>query len=190
MKSFAFLLSLQSLSHCTGFSPVKSPPHVSNPSRSALYATNVDGRKLDFQHKAASIAATLALGWAVGASSSLAAPTSSNDWTPASSGGGSSSFVVALSDSDFADFSLPSYQDVSAAEINTNLKGGKQLFGEAVIAASSSSSDAAASEPAAAQKKEPSAADLKAEKADAKAAQKAARERQQAAVEAAAAAIH
>lgn len=107
---------------------------MSNPSRSALCATNADGRKLDFQHKAASFAATLALGWAVGASSSLAAPTSSNDWTPAS--GVSSSFVVALSDSDFADFSLPSYQDVSAAEINQNLKGGKQLFGEAAITAS------------------------------------------------------
>ena len=48
---------------------------------------------------------------------------------------------------------------------------------------SSSSSDAPV-----AQKKEPSAADVKAEKAAAKAAQKAARERQQAAVEAGAAA--
>ena len=48
-----------------------------------------------------------------------------------SSSSSSSSFVVAgYSESDFTDFSLPSYKDVSAAEINTNLKGGKLLFGE------------------------------------------------------------
>lgn len=135
MRSFTLVLSLQSLSHCAGFSLVTTPPHhVSNPS--ALFATNGDGRQGDFHHKAASIAATLALGWAVGASSCLAAPSSSNDWTTSASST-SSSFVVALSDADFADFSLPSYQDVTASEINTNLKGGKLLFGEEATAAAS-----------------------------------------------------
>mmetsp|Transcript_13212 Transcript_13212/g.19958 ORF Transcript_13212/g.19958 Transcript_13212/m.19958 type:complete len:190 (-) Transcript_13212:977-1546(-) len=188
MRSFAFLLSVQSL--CTGFSPVKNSPqhHHVLPSPSALRATN-NGREVDFQHKLAGIAATLALGWTVGVSSSIAAPTttttSSNEWTT----GSSSSFMVALSDSDFADFSLPSYKEVSAAEINTNLKGGKNLFGEeATAAASSSSSSGAAASAPAEVKKEPTAADLKAEKAAAKAAQQAARARQQAAVEAAAAA--
>ena len=37
---------------------------------------------------------------------------------------------ASYSDSDFADFSLPSYQDVANAEINTNLKGGKELMGD------------------------------------------------------------
>mmetsp|Transcript_23518 Transcript_23518/g.50966 ORF Transcript_23518/g.50966 Transcript_23518/m.50966 type:complete len:194 (-) Transcript_23518:117-698(-) len=192
MRSFAFVLSLMSLSfQCTdGFSTLaKTPSHtMSNPSRTALSATN-DDRKVDFRHKAANIAATLALGWAVGSSSSLAAPLSSNDWTAASSCGSSSSFVVAFSDSDFTDFSLPSYKEVTDSAINANLKGGKQLFGEdAVAAASSPSGSAAAVAPAAVQKKEPTAAELKAAKVAAKAEQNAARARQQAAVEAAAAA--
>lgn len=178
------------LSLCTGFSPVKTVPRhdVSN-LRSALYAAN-DGRdEVSFQRKMTGIAATLALGWSVGMSSSIAAPKSNLDWTPSVSNGGGSGFVVALSDSDFADFSLPSYQEVNAAEINTNLKGGKQLFGEVSPSAASSpsSSETAASAPVA-EKKEPSAEDLKAGKAAAKAAAKAARERQQAAVEAAIAA--
>jgi len=135
MRSFAFLgLGLQCLV-CSGFSPVKTAPRhdVSNPSRSALCATN-DDRGVDFQRKVAGIAATLALGWAVGASSSIAAPALINDWTPASSGA-SSSVVVSFSDSDFADFSLPSYKEVSSAAINTNLKGGNQLFGEEALSA-------------------------------------------------------
>lgn len=139
-----------------------------------------------FQRKVTGIVATLALGWSLGVSSGVAAPASTHDWTPSVSSGGGSSFVVAYSDSDFADFSLPSYKEVSAAEINTNLKGGNQLLGEPAAASSSTSSETAA--PSVAEKKEPSAADVKAEKAAAKAAAKAARERQQAAVEAAIAA--
>ena len=76
-----------------------------------------------------------ALAWAVGTSPSLASPPIV--LTTTSGGGGSSSLVVAAeySNSDFTDFSLPSYQETLSAEPNTNLKGGKQLFGEGVSGA-------------------------------------------------------
>ena len=109
--------------------------------RSALRAAN-DAREgeVDFQQKVAGIAATLALGWTMGVGSSIAAPTTitlGSDWTSSTPSSSSSTLVVALSESDFADFSLPSYSEVSAAEVNTNLKGGKQLFGEEAVAKAS-----------------------------------------------------
>ena len=95
--------------------------------------------------------------------------------------------VVSLSDSDYADFSLPSYEEVSSAEINTNLKGSKQIFSDGRFELTSDSS--AGNSPAkAADGKTKSAADLLSDKAAAKIAAKAARERQLRAVEAAAAA--
>ena len=138
MRSFALILSVQGL--CTGFSPVKTTRHNDVLARSVLRATN-DAREgeVDFQlqRKVAGIAATLALGWTVGVGSSIAAPTTiplGSDWTspstPLSSSSSSSTLVVAMSESDYADFSLPSYKEVTTAEVNTNLKGGKQLFGE------------------------------------------------------------
>jgi len=42
------------------------------------------------------------------------------------------------SSSDFTDFSLPSYKDALTAELNSNLKGEKNLFGEEASSASSS----------------------------------------------------
>lgn len=93
---------------------------------------------------------------------------------------------MALSDSDYADFSLPSYKDVSSAEINTNLKGSKQIFSDSRFELSAPSDRSADSSKAAAT--QTSAADLLANKAAAKVAAKAARERQLKAVEAAAAA--
>lgn len=73
------------------------------------------------------IAATtsLALGlWAMSTSPSLASPFINPTATS------SSSIVVSAeySSSDFTDFSLPSYQDALKAELNSNLKGDKQLF--------------------------------------------------------------
>jgi len=151
-------------------------------------------KQVGYHHSVASIAATVAvLGWSVCSGSSMAySPVeTSSSIDPSDMVGGGSSVVVALSESDFADFSLPSYQEVNAAEINTNLKGGKLLFGEeeASISKASVAGDTS-SEPTddTPKKKEPTAADLKAEKAAAKAAQQEARARQQAAVEAAAAA--
>mmetsp|Transcript_29478 Transcript_29478/g.59278 ORF Transcript_29478/g.59278 Transcript_29478/m.59278 type:complete len:204 (+) Transcript_29478:48-659(+) len=202
MRFFAFVLSLQTLSinYCNGFthSATATSTHravdgVSHPP-SAL-----KGQQEDSINKvSANIAATttLALGlWAMSASPSLASPLM-NPTAPSSSS--SSSFMVSAeySSSDFTDFSLPSYKDALTAELNSNLKGEKNLFGEEASSASTStsSSDAAPSAPAAApaaaapQKKEPTAAELKAEKAAAKAAQRAAREAQQAAIEAAVAA--
>lgn len=87
--------------------------------------------------------------------------------------------TVSLSDSDYADFSLPSYEAVSSAEINTNLKGSKQIFSDGRFELTSDSS--AGNSPAnAAAGKSISAADLLSDKAAAK--------RQLRAVEAAAAA--
>mmetsp|Transcript_16905 Transcript_16905/g.48572 ORF Transcript_16905/g.48572 Transcript_16905/m.48572 type:complete len:193 (-) Transcript_16905:92-670(-) len=188
MKSIAFVLSLslQSVSFSVGFSPLATQKAHKSSRGSELFAA--DGQEVDhLQRKVAHIAATLALGWAVGAGSSHAAPLSSNDWSSTTS---SSSFVVALSDNDFADFSLPSYGEATKAEVNTNLKGDKYLLGEAsksysATSSSSGDEDTAVESPQAAQKAEPSAAELKAEKDAAKAAQKAARERQKAAAEAA-----
>ena len=117
---------------------MKTTQHNDVLARSALRATN-DAREgeVDFQlqRKVAGIAATLALGWTVGVGSSIAAPATIplvSDWTSPStpSSSSSSTVVVAMSESDYADFSLPSYKEVTTAEVNTNLKGGKQLFGE------------------------------------------------------------
>ena len=119
------LLTLQGLCHCTnGFSP---PHRTSKLSRSALCAANE-------LHKGASAAVAVALGWVMASTPSLAVPLDEMPTATVTSTSSSSTFVVALSDSDFADFSLPSYQDVAAAEINTNLKGGKMLFSEEATA--------------------------------------------------------
>jgi hypothetical protein len=42
----------------------------------------------------------------------------------------SAAAASSYSESDFANFSLPSYQDVVASSANSNLKGGKMLFDE------------------------------------------------------------
>ena len=145
---FAFVLQ-QTVSHyCNGFSTYSatttSSSHqsvdgrMSNPSSSSLFvATDGNHQQEEAVNKVAvSIATTTAataftLGlWAMNASPSLAEPLA-NPMPAVISSSSSSSFVVAgYSESDFTDFSLPSYKDVSAAEINTNLKGGKLLFGE------------------------------------------------------------
>ena len=97
--------------------------------------------------------------------------------------------TVSLSDSDYADFSLPSYKEVSSAEINTNLNGSKQIFSDGRFELTSADGSSAGDSPAkAAAGKTISAADLLSDKAAAKIAAKAARERQLRAVEAAAAA--
>mmetsp|Transcript_14160 Transcript_14160/g.21884 ORF Transcript_14160/g.21884 Transcript_14160/m.21884 type:complete len:203 (+) Transcript_14160:62-670(+) len=201
MRFFAFLLSLQTLSsnYCNGFthsatiSAQRAVDGTSSPT--SLKSVNVNQQEDSASKVSVNIAATttLAIGlWAMSTSPSLASPLIN---PTASSSSSSSSFMVSAeySSSDFTDFSLPSYQDALTAELNSNLKGDKQLFkGEASSASSStSSSDTTPSAPAAApapQKKEPTAAELKAEKAAAKAAQRAAREAQQAAIEAAVAA--
>ncbi len=140
MKSLSVvLLTLQALCHCTeGFSLVATKSPSSSRRTTVLCATqtkNEENISKGVNVVGATIAVAMALGWSVASSPSQAAPLN-NDWTSTASMMRSSSFVVALSESDFADFSLPSYQDVTSAEINTNLKGGKMLFGEDVAAAS------------------------------------------------------
>ena len=140
MRSFAILLlSLQCISNgVVGFSPVVPKSSVSR--SSTLFAINndddVNPKKKDMidhqlHNKVASIAATLVFGLTIGTTSSIAYdsfPSQSNKDITVSSTLTSSSVQVSYSNSDFVDFSLPSYQDVAAAEINSNLSGGKDLL--------------------------------------------------------------
>ena len=137
MRSFAILLSLQCISNgVVGFSSVVPKSGVSR--SSTLFAINNDdiNSKKDSIHqlhnKVASIATALVFGLTIGTTSSIAYDSypslTSNKDIISSSTLTSSSVQVSYSNSDFVDFSLPSYQDVAAAEINSNLSGGKDLL--------------------------------------------------------------
>lgn len=148
MKFFAFLLSLQTLSsnYCNGFthSAIISAQRAvdGTSSLTSLKSVNVNQQEDSASKVSVDIAATttLAMGlWAMSASPILASPLM-NPTASSSSSSSSSSFVVSAeySSSDFTDFSLPSYQDTLAAELNSNLKGNKQLFSGEGSSASSS----------------------------------------------------
>lgn len=92
---------------------------------------------------------------------------------------------ASIKDDDIVDFSMPSYEAASRAEVNSNLKGDKYLLGEASKNYGSSSSSSSSEETVVEEKAAP-VVDEKAEKAAAKAAAKAARAKQQAEIEAAA----
>ena len=151
MRSFAILLSLQCIYNggVVGFSPTVPTMTTSSPSStSSLFAINdyddislKNTNKVDYHHplhnKIAKITATLALGLTIGTSSGIAYD--NNNYSPnnaeiVSSASMMTSSSVQLSasysNSDFADFSLPSYQDVTAADVNSNLSGGKDLLGD------------------------------------------------------------
>lgn len=147
MRFFAFVLSLQTLSsslYCNGFtysapktSLQRAVDGMSNPS--TALKSGVNEQEQSANKTPISIAATTALTlglWAVSADPSLASPPIIP--TAASSSIGSS-FVVAAeySSSDFTDFTMPSYQEALTSELNTNLKGGKRLFGEEASSQSS-----------------------------------------------------
>lgn len=151
--------SLFALSGCNGFHP-ESASSRSFSSLGSLPKNEEVVAPLDWRKTATSIVVAATLGWGVACGPAYA--------------------------DDFADFSLPSYEAVSRAEVNTNLKGNKFLIDEASSASSASSDATAATTPAATAK---SAEEIKAEKAAEKAAEKEARERQKAAVEAAAKAV-
>mmetsp|Transcript_16952 Transcript_16952/g.38939 ORF Transcript_16952/g.38939 Transcript_16952/m.38939 type:complete len:219 (-) Transcript_16952:873-1529(-) len=93
--------------------------------------------------------------------------------------------AASIKDDDIVDFSMPSYEAASRAEVNSNLKGDKYLLGEASRNYGSSSSSSSSEETVVEEKAAP-VVDEKAEKAAAKAAAKAARAKQQAEIEAAA----
>ena len=147
MKFLAFALSTLTLSsnHCNGFTHSATKTSITRAVDGAYSATSLKSINFNEQDDSAkkmsvNIAATttLALGlWAAAASPSLAS--SFIDPTTASSSS-SSSFVVSAeySSSDFTDFSMPSYQDALQAELNSNLKGDKQLFKGEVASAPSS----------------------------------------------------
>ena len=143
MRSFAILLSLQCISNgVVGFSSPVLPTKSSRSLTSSLFANNnddVNPKKkdvIDYQlhNKVASIAATLLLGLTIGTTSSIAYdgyPSLSNtDITVSNNMMTSSSVQLSYGNSDFVDFSLPSYQDVTAAEINSNLSGGTDLLAD------------------------------------------------------------
>lgn len=152
MKVFVIaLVSLLSLNHSEGFS-IKSQGAAttsttttrSSSARSVpLFATqkNQDGLKSNanvrtLQKKATSFVAAVALGWSVAASASFAATmpvgTAGIDTdTYDASRFTSTSVMVSLSDKDYADFSMPSYQETANSAVNSNLKGDKFLLGEA-----------------------------------------------------------
>ena len=184
MLSFIAVLFIQSV---TGFSPVSS-----SSARSALFANNHHNDYFDWQPMGIALT-TLGLSWAMGSNPILAVDHPSlsnnnrNNDNYSMMMGSIPTLTVALSDSDYADFSLPSYKEVSSAEINTNLKGSKQIFSDSRFELSASSSDSSADSSKAAVT-QTSSADLLADKAAAKVAAKAARERQLQAVEAAVAA--
>jgi len=141
MRSFVILLSLQCISNgvVVGFSS-PAVPTSSRSLTSSLFAINnddnINSKKDSIGHqlrnKVASIAATFVFGLTIGTTSSIAYdsyPSLSNkDITVSNNMLTSSSVQVSYSNSDFVDFSLPSYQDVAAAEINSNLSGGKDLL--------------------------------------------------------------
>ena len=141
------MIPLQSIFNCYGFSylaPLRNcAPNSRTTSRSSgcvsPFATTqyndgdnkkTNDRIVDYNpiHTAAGVSATLALAWAI-----MGAATPSNAYESSVSSSVTSSSVQlgkSYSESDFADFSLPSYQDVTAAEVNSNLKGDKDLLGE------------------------------------------------------------
>ena len=154
-SSLAIVISLQSLSYyCNGFSPLVQVQHKNNnnglsaatekerqPSLFAIthHNDNSDERVVvQLPNKVATIAATTTLALSLitimGASSSVAAydyhqsPLPTTTITSSSITSSTIQVGASYSESDFADFSLPSYSDVASAEINTNLKGGKDLL--------------------------------------------------------------
>ena len=141
MRSVAILLSLQCISNGVfGFSPVL--PTSSRSLTTSLFAINNDDNinpkkdSIDHQvhNKVTSIAATLVFGLTIGTTSSIAydnyplLPSNKDIISSSTLTSSSVQLSASYSNSDFVDFSLPSYQDVAAAEINSNLSGGKDLL--------------------------------------------------------------
>ena len=152
-SSLAIVISLQSLSYyCNGFSPLVQVQHKNNnnglsaatekerqPSLFAIthHNDNSDERIVQLPKVATTIAATTTLALSLtimGASPSVAAydyhqsPLPTTTITSSSITSSTIQLGASYSERDFADFSLPSYSDVASAEINTNLKGGKDLL--------------------------------------------------------------
>lgn len=131
MKLLAFSLSSLTLSsncYCDGFTHSAKKTTLTRAAEGAsLKSVDINQQEDSAKNMSVNIAATtsLALGlWAMSTSPSLASPFINPTATS------SSSIVVSAeySSSDFTDFSLPSYQDALKAELNSNLKGDKQLF--------------------------------------------------------------
>jgi len=154
-------------------------------------SVNDNGTPIADLHRCSTFAVVVALGWSVFTSASLAAtptlPWSSND-TPDPSMI-STNIMMAASDSNFADFSMPSYENALKSEVNSNLKGDNYLLGEASKNYASTTTTKSVSPTEDSKSKEDikkAEGDKKAEKEAAKAAQKKAREAQMAAADAAA----
>lgn len=92
-------------------------------SLSAAKNDNAVDFQTDTKKRAATFAATVALGWGVASAGAFAGT------LPASTPSVASSTVTISKE--YADFSMPSYAETTAATINTNLKGDKFLLGDA-----------------------------------------------------------
>jgi len=197
------LVSLLSAINSDAFSINSSPTCRTSTHRSAYpdssapdFASQTEDVLVNTKKKANNFMAAVALSWGVAASACFAAnmdvsDTSSMVTTDSSSFHADTSLMVALSDKDFADFSLPSYSAALQSETNSSLKGEKFLLGEESKSWDTTTvKGSSASAPAA--KESESAEEVKLDKAAAKEAkmarQKAAKEAQQVAIEAALAA--
>lgn len=131
------LVSLLSAINSDAFSINSSPTCRTSTHRSAYSDSSAPdfASQTEDVKKANNFMAAVALSWGVAASACFAAnmdvsDTSSMVTTDSSSFHADTSLMVALSDKDFADFSLPSYSAALQSETNSSLKGEKFLLGE------------------------------------------------------------
>lgn len=201
------LVSLLSVINSDAFS-INSSPTFRTFTHRSVHHSDSDSSAPDFasqnedvlvnsnsMKKANNFMAAVVLSWGMTASACFAANVNVDVNVDVNAGSNSmyadTSLMVALSDKDYADFSMPSYSSALQSETNSNMKGEKYLLGEeSKTWATTAVKGSSASAPAAAQSE--SAEDVKLDKAAAKEAkmarQKAAKEAQQAAIDAALAA--
>jgi hypothetical protein len=126
MKAFSLAL-ISTIIHVEGFAPSgvgSFHRSISTP----LFNHHSNDDVVDNNNIVKFVAAlTLAGGMMFAAPGAVLADTTINDHF----NGGSSVVISAIKDSDIADFSMPSYQEASRAEVNSNLKGDNYLLGEA-----------------------------------------------------------
>jgi hypothetical protein len=134
MKAFSLGL-ISTIIHVEGFAPsgvgsVRRSISTSTP----LFNHNSNDDVIDNDNDIVKFVAalTLAGGMMFAAPGAVIADTPINDHLFNNIGGGSSVVISgSIKDSDIADFSMPSYQEASRAEVNSNLKGDNYLLGEA-----------------------------------------------------------
>jgi len=187
---FTFVSLVAGLSRGNAFSPIPqqiAKVEICNPLLASLDENNGVAEDTNLHRsiykRTKGFTAAVVLGWSFATSASFAATIPLNTPTQFFD----TSVLVAAkgqaTSSDYADFSLPSYEEARASAVNTNLKGSTFLLGEQSRPSSSSDSDSTTTEAT------PSAPiiskeDAKAQKDAKKAEMKAARDAQKAAADA------